>query len=295
MPSIVDLIKNKIILLDGGMGSELIKRGLPPGKCPELWNIENPETVKEIHKDYFNSDSNAVLTNSFGGSQINLKSFGLDEQCLELNKKAAEIAVSAKTENKYVGGSIGPTGQFLKPHGPYEEKLIEESFKVQMKGLIEGGVDFLLIETQYDLRESLCALRAAEKEADIPIFITMNYQKYPRGYFTIMGNSVGQCLKESSKFNISALGANCTLNSEEMIPLVKIMADASPLPIIVQANAGKPEVKESGEIKYSQGAEEYAGYVPQLIEAGARIIGGCCGTDPEYIKLMAEIIEKYNT
>lgn len=298
MSVITDLKKDKIMLLDGGMGSELIKRGLPPGKCPELYNIEKPEIVKEIHKDYFNAGSMAVLTNSFGASSIKLKSFNLNDNCFEINKKAAEIAVSVKTKNKYVGGSIGPTGQFLKPQGNYEEKQFEESYLIQIEGLIEGGVDFLLIETQYDLREAACALRAAEKanvENHMPIFISMTYQKYPKGYFTIMGNSVNQCLEELTRYNISAVGANCTLNSEEMIPIVKIMSQTSPLPIIVQANAGKPGINKSGKIKYSQGAEEYASYVPQLIEAGAKIIGGCCGTDPEYIRLMAEIIEKYNT
>jgi 5-methyltetrahydrofolate--homocysteine methyltransferase len=290
--SIFDMIRERIILLDGGFGTELIARGFPQGACPETWNVEKPEIVKEIHKSYFDAGSDVVLTNSFGGSMIKLESYGQGEKCYELNLAAAQIANKVKPEGKFVCGSIGPIGKFLKPVGEYEEHAFEEAYAEQAKGLSDGGVDFLLIETQYDLKEALCALRGARKVTDKPVFVTMTFTKGPRGYFTIMGNSVDQCVEELQKESVPVVGTNCTLNSEEMVDLIKLIREATSLPIIAQANAGKPSVSGEGEVSYEQTIEDYLRFIPQMIENGANLIGGCCGTNPEYIKRMAEIIKR---
>lgn len=292
--TIIDITKEKIILLDGGMGTELIRQGFPRGECPESWNVEKPEIVKKIHKSYFDAGSDVVLTNSFGGNKIKLASHGLKDKCHELNFEAAKIATEIKPNRKFVAGSMGPTGKFLEPHGEFREEEFESAYAVQAKALTDGGVDFLLIETQYDLREALCALRGARKYSNIPIFVTMTFDRNPRGYFTIMGNSVTQCIEELEKSDVPVIGTNCTLDSSDMVDLIKIMREATTLPLIAQANAGQPSISSEGEVEYSQDVEDYVRFIPQIIKNGAKIIGGCCGTNPDYIRRMAEIIEKEN-
>ena len=290
--TILELIRKRRVLLDGGFGTELIQRGFPQGACPETWNVERPEVVREIHKNYFDAGSDAVLTNSFGGSAIKLASHGQDKRCYELNKAAAAIANKVKPKGGFVGGSIGPTGKFLKPQGEFTETEFEEAFAEQARGLADGKADFLLIETQYDLREALCALRAARKVAAIPVFVTMTFNRVPRGFFTLMGNSVAQCLQEFEKEGVPAVGANCTLDSSDMADLVKAMREKTQLPLIAQANAGKPSLSSGGEVSYSQGLEDYLRHIPKIIENGANIVGGCCGTNPDYIRRMAAIVKK---
>ncbi|MBN2030316.1 homocysteine S-methyltransferase family protein [bacterium] len=290
--SILNLMKERVVLLDGGMGTELIRHGFPKGTCPEIWNVEKSEIVRHIHKDYFEAGSDAVLTNSFGGNKIKLASYGLAEKCYELNMAAATIANEVKPAGKWVAGSIGPTGQFLHPVGKATEANFEEAYVEQVKGLVDGKVDFLLIETQYDIKEALCALRTARKQCDLPVFVTMTYNRNPKGYFTMMGNSMPLCVQTLEKEDIPALGANCTLDSRDMTDLIKAMRKETSLPLIAQANAGQPSLSEKGEVTYTQDVDDYMHYIPDMLKNGANIIGGCCGTNPDYIKRMAVLIKK---
>jgi 5-methyltetrahydrofolate--homocysteine methyltransferase len=186
---------------------------------------------------------------------------------------------------------MGPIGKFLKPVGEYEEEQFESAYAEQAKGLADGGVDFLLIETQYDLMEALCALRGARNVTDKPVFVTMTFKTGPRGFFTEWGNSVIQCLEALEKEEVLVIGTNCTLDSKEMVDLVKVIRENSSCPIIAQANAGKPSLSVEGEVSYEQSIEDYIRFIPEMIENGANVIGGCCGTNPEYIKRMAEMIK----
>jgi len=290
--SILNLLKERKLLLDGGFGTELFKNGFPQGACPESWNEEKPDIVQKINKSYYDAGSDAVLTNSFGGTTIKLRSHNLENKCYELNRTAALIANEVKPKGKFLGGSMGPTGKFLKPHGEFTEEEFEDAYAEQARGLTEGGVDFLLIETQYDLIEALCALRGVRKASDLPVFLTMTFNHHPKGFFTLMGNSVDQFLEAMEREGVPVVGSNCTLNSEEMAELVKIMREKTSLPLIAQANAGKPSLSEEGEVAYSQGMEDYLRFIPQIIENGANIIGGCCGTDPDYIVRMSEMVKK---
>jgi 5-methyltetrahydrofolate--homocysteine methyltransferase len=285
------LLRKRTILLDGGLGTELIRKGLPQGACPELWNLEKPEVLKEIHSSYFDAGSDAVSTNSFGGNRIKLSSHKLEERCFELNFVAARLAVEARPEGRFVAGSMGPTGKFLKPQGEYEERDFEEAFAIQAEGLTEGGVDFLLIETMYDLREALCALKGARSVSPLPVFVTMTFNRSPRGFFTLMGNSVRQCLRELEENGAVVLGANCTLNSADMADLVRDMRREISLPLLAQPNAGQPLLSEGDKVTYSQDVDDYVRHMPLIIAYGANIIGGCCGTNPDYIRRMAELIK----
>jgi len=291
--SIFKLAQQRTVLLDGGMGTELIKKGFSSQGAPEWWNMEKPEIIKSIHKSYFNAGSDAVLTNSFGGNKIKLASYGREKQCYELNRRAAELACETKPKGKFVGGSMGPTGKFLKPYGEFTEDEFTEAYHVQARGLAQGGVDFLLIETQYDLKEALCAFEGTQNACRLPIFVTMTFKKTPGGFYTEMGNNVSQCIQELEKKDISAIGANCTLDSKDMSFLVKEIREKTSLPVIAQANAGQPQVNSSGKLKYSQSAPDYVKHAKKIIEYGANIIGGCCGTDPSYIRQMAKLIHNH--
>ncbi len=285
-----ELVAERVVLLDGGFGTELIKRGFKPGTCPESWNIEKQAVVKEINQSYFEAGADAVSTNSFGGSAIKLAAYELKDACYELNRAAAEIACSVRPDGKYVIGSMGPTGKFLQPQGEYTPQQFEDSFYEQARGLADGGVDVFLLETHYDLQEALCALRGVRRASDKPMLITLTFNSTPRGYFTMMGNSIPLFVQEMANNDVQALGANCTLDSRQMVELVKQLRNATDFPLVIQANAGQPEIAESGEVVYSQPLEDYVRYVPDFIAHGANIIGGCCGTDPDYIRAMAQII-----
>lgn len=287
------LIRSRTVLLDGGLGTELMKRGLPQGICPELWNIKNPEAVKDVYRSYFEAGSDAIVTNSFGGSKIKLASHGLADQCHELNFAAAKLALEVKPQGRFIGGSIGPTGKFLKPQGEFTPEDFEQAFAVQAKALVMGKVDFLLIETMFDLREAICALRGARQASpSVQVFVTMTFNRTPRGFFTLMGNSIAQCVQELERNNVPVIGTNCTLSGADMADLIKDMRSRTSLPLIAQPNAGQPELDGSNQVVYSQSLEEYIRHIPRLIENGANIVGGCCGTNADYIRRMAEIINR---
>jgi len=291
--TIFDLIKERAVLFDGGMGTELMRHGLPLGTSPETWNVERPDIVQRIHTDYFEAGSDAVSTNSFGGNRIKLAAHGLEGRARELNSAAARVARRAAPDGKFVAGSMGPTGKFLQPQGEFTEAEFEEAYGEQAGALAEGGADLLIIETQYDLKEALAALKGARRAApSLPVFVTLTFNKFPRGYFTLMGNTVALSVDALEKEGALALGANCTLNSEEMVGLVRAFREATKLPVIAQANAGKPALSGDGQVSYSQGLEDYVRFVPEMLKAGANVIGGCCGTDPAYIRRMAEFIKK---
>ena len=288
--SILDLQKQRTVLLDGAIGTELMKAGMSMGECPDAWNVNRPEAVKDIQRQYFEAGSDAVVTNTFGANPIKLAAYGLQDRCRELNLAGARLAKEVRPEGSFVGGDIGPTGKFLKPMGEYEESQFEEAFLVQAVALDEAGLDFLIIETMYDLREALCAVRACRRASSLPVFASLTFSRTPRGFFTLMGDSPARGLKALEQEGAAAVGANCTLDSEAMVELVKAMRAETDLPLIAQPNAGQPEVLGGKEVTYSQGREDYVRHIARIIEYGAQIVGGCCGTDPLTIRRLAEII-----
>jgi len=293
MSDILSLARVRTVLLDGALGTELFRWGFPRGGCLESWNIEKPDVMKEIYAGYFEAGADAVTTNSFGASRIKLAAYGLAERAHEINRRAAEIAVSARPKGRFVGGSIGPVGKFLKPQGELSKSDLESAFAEQALGLADGGADFLLIETHYDLREAAAALMASKSATSLPVFVTMTFDRLPRGFFTLMGNAPAACVTELERAGASALGANCSLNSEDMAALAAVLRPLTRLPLIVQANAGRPILSpETGEVSYSQDVSDYIRFVPDMIKNGADIVGGCCGTNPDYIRAIAALIRR---
>jgi len=182
---------------------------------------------------------------------------------------------------------MGPVGKFLKPQGEYEEAEFESAYETQAAALAEGGVDVLIIETMFDLREAACALRAAKRAATLPVLVTMTYSRNKRGFFTLMGQSAAACSAELERLGAAAVGANCTLSSDGMIGLAKELKTATSLPVVIQPNAGQPNLGPAGELIYAQSVDDFVRDVSAIAAEGANIVGGCCGTTPDHIRALS--------
>jgi len=289
-----ELLNGKILLSDGGWGTYLYAKGLQMGDCPELWNETHRSDVLEIAKTYIDAGADMIETNSFGGSKIKLAQYNLEDRTYELNKLAAEVSREAAGDSKLVIGSVGPTGKFLMTGEVTEEELYE-SFKIQIEGLRDGGVDAICIETFYDTQEAVIAVNAAKENTDIEVITTFTFDKAVDGsYNTMMGVKPAEMAETIADAGVDIFGTNCGNGFEGMIEIVKeIRKTNSDLPILVHANAGLP-IEEGGKIIYPDSPERMAELTPQLIEAGANIIGGCCGTSPEHIRAIRAVIDKIN-
>lgn len=284
----------KLLVSDGAWGTYLFKKGLKPGECPELWNLTNDKDVFEIAKSYIEAGSDIIETNSFGASRFKLKHYNLDAKAHEINQSAAEISRRAAGNDKIVMASIGPTGKFLMMGDVSEEELYE-SFKEQAIAFSDGGADAVCIETFYDLDEAQLAIKAVKENTDLEVVCTFTYDKTSEGLFkTLMGISPQKMVESLIIYGADIIGANCGVGFGAMIPIIKNIREVSEqVPILIQANAGLPETKD-GVLVYSETPELIKKYVPLIIETGANIIGGCCGTTPEHIKVISEIVAGYN-
>ena len=282
------------ILLDGAMGTMLMDAGLKSGDCPEEWNVLQPDAVRKIHREYIQAGSQIILTNTFGGTSVRMETHGLQDRVIELNKKAAENArteADAAPHQVLVAGSMGPTGQLMEPLGTLSINEAEKSFADQAAGLAAGGVDLFWVETMSDLNEVKAAVAGIRSVSELPIAATMSFDSHGR---TMMGVSPQQAVKELSEMNIQLLGANCGTGSDELIEAIKEMRSANPnLPLIAKANAGIPKMIGT-DVVYDGSPEVMAAYAREVYQAGARLIGGCCGSTPIHIKAMASALSTLN-
>ena len=273
----------EVLVSDGATGTYLQLHGLEPGGCPEEFNLSHPEIVRQMALDYFEAGSDLVLTNSFGGSAYRLKEYGLNGRVEEVNRLAAEHARSVARNGRYVLGSIGPVGVLLEPNGPATQKEVFEAFCAQARGLSAGGVDGFCVETMFDLGEASLAIRAVKKTTSLPVVATMVFDKGPKGYFTMMGQRPAQAAEQLERAGADIIGSNCGLAIGHMTEIVRAMRSASTLPILTHVNAGIPKIEKTI-IVYPDSAEFMAGEMENIVDAGATVIGGCCGTTPAYIR-----------
>lgn len=284
-----ELKQNKILLSDGALGTLLQSKGMA-GECPELWNITHRAEVKSIAESYLQAGSEIITTNSFGGSIFKLSQYGLGDRVSELNKTAAEIYREAAGKNKHVAGSIGPTGKMILM-GDVTEAELYDTFREQAIALEAGGADIIIIETMSAADEASLAVRAARENTKCTVIITMTFSKEPNGeYHTMMGVSPEEMVISMKEAGAHIVGSNCGNGIEDMIGIVKaIRAIDNKIPVMIQANAGIPEFID-GKTVFRESPEMMASFIPELIKAGANIIGGCCGTTPEHIMAIGKVL-----
>lgn len=283
---IKNLWKNKIVILDGATGTELQKKGLPAGVCPELWCLENPETIKEIHASYQLAGAQIVYTCTFGANRFKLAQYGAGENVYQINRDLVQLAKKAAGKKILVAGDIGPTGLFVEPFGPLGFEEAVAAYKEQVHGLIDGGCDLIVIETMIDIQETRAALLAVKEIKDIFTIVSMTYEE--DGH-TLGGTDPLSALITLQSLGADAVGCNCSTGPGKMLEFITLMKPYATVPLIAKPNAGVPRL-ENGKTVFAMDAQAFGSWGRELAKAGANMIGGCCGTTPLHIRELTKAI-----
>jgi 5-methyltetrahydrofolate--homocysteine methyltransferase len=278
---IANLIKNGSVLTDGAWGTQIMKRGLQPGECPDSWNLTHPEKVEEVAREYVDAGSRVILTNTFGANRLVLGKFGLADKVAEINIKGIEISRKAAGTKASVFASMGPSGKLLVTKEVTESDL-RQAFEEQAQAMAKAGPDAIVVETMMDLAEARIAAKAA-KQTGLPVIACLVFDSGKLKDRTMMGNTVEQAVEVLSGVGVDTIGANCGQGIEAFVPICKRMRAATELPLWMKPNAGRPESVE-GRTVYRTTAQDFVRFIPELVRAGANFIGGCCGTEPSFIR-----------
>ena len=281
------LSAGEVLLSDGATGTLLQGMGMSPGQSPEVWVIEQPDQIRALHRGYIEAGSNLILTCTFGGTRFRLSGHGLADRVVEVNRRAAELARAEAGSDVFVAGDMGPTGKLLKPLGPLTTDEVADAYAEQAAGLVEGGADFLLIETMSDLGEAQAAIEGARRVTDLPIVCTFSFDTHGR---TMMGLKPGTVAEQIGPL-VEGVGANCGKDPAEYAVFLHEMRSAAPDALLwAKPNAGLPRMMDEQAVYDATPA--YMGQIAlELCKAGAQVIGGCCGTTPDHIRAMAKTLE----
>jgi 5-methyltetrahydrofolate--homocysteine methyltransferase len=285
--------QGEILISDGAMGTFLHAKGLAAGECPESWCVSHAEIVRQIAESYAAAGSDVVETNSFGANSFKLKAYGLADQAANFNRAAARLAKAAVAGRGYVAASVGPTGQMVEEEGgDVTAAQLYESFQEQVIALAEGGADAICIETMWSVQEAAQAIRAVKQNTPLPAICTFTFEPGIKGFRTTMGVKPDRAVRAALDAGADMVGANCGNGIANMIEITRQMRATAPqTPILIHANAGLPVV-ENGETVFKETPEYMASRVAELIAAGANVIGGCCGTNPNHIAAMAAEVKR---
>ncbi len=285
MRKIADILKNKVLILDGATGTELSRRGMPTGVCPELWALKNPEIIKAVHADYVRAGSDIVYTCTFGANRLKLKGYGA-VNVKDANRKLALLTRQAVGDKVILAGDISSTGHFVKPFGTLEFEEAVNIYKEQVQGLLSGGVDIFVIETMMDIQEARAALIAVKEITDKFVMVTMTYEKDGR---TINGTDPLTALITLQSLGADAVGANCSAGPEGMLNIIKTISPYAKVPLVAKPNAGMPKLR-NGKTVFEMSPGEFALLGPKFVSQGVRLFGGCCGTGPGHIRALKDKI-----
>ncbi len=282
----------RVLLADGAWGTEFLKRGLAFGDAPEEWNLSRPEVPREIAGEYLAAGSELILTNTFGANRFQLQRHKLDDKTIEINRRGAELTKEAAGGKAVTLGDIGPSGKLLVMEEVTADELYE-SFREQAQALKDGGAEWIVIETMTDYQEMSLAVKAAKDCGGLTVVASMTYEKGNQGYRTVMGNSPEECVSAAIENGADIIGANCGTGVDAYVDLAIELKNLSDRPLWIKGNAGLPEIV-NGQTKYRMSSETYGTHVKRLLDVGVNIIGGCCGTGPEYIAVIRKILDKWN-
>lgn len=283
-----------VIIADGAMGTMLFEKGLKPGDCPERINLEAPEILEEIARSYFEAGAEIIQTNTFGGSPLKLAMYGLEKEMEKINTRAIDAVRHIVGNKAFVSVSCGPCGKILEPYGDTRADIVFDSFRRQLNAMIAQGVDMICIETMTDLAEATLAIRAAKSvSSSIPVCATMTFDPTPKGFRTVMGTTIEQAVQGLTVAGADMIGSNCGNGILNMVRIAEEFVKHSTLPVIIQSNAGLPEIK-GGRSIYPETPEFMAEQSKKLIAIGVKIIGGCCGTTPEHINAIRKVVDGSN-
>jgi methionine synthase I (cobalamin-dependent) len=279
---LAQLRASKVFVADGATGTMLQNQGLEAGKIPESWLFERPDEIRALHRSYVEAGADLILTCSFGGTRYRLENNGLADRVREVNRRAAELAREVAVDGVFVAGDMGPTGQLLAPLGPLSSEEAADAYTEQAHGLAEGGADLLLIETMSDLAEAQAAIEGARRATDLPIICTFSFDTHGR---TLMGTQPEMVAEKIGPL-VEGVGANCGKDPAEYVAFVQAMRRVAPDTIVwAKPNAGLPHLV-GDDMVYDATPERMGQIALQLREAGAQVIGGCCGTTPAHIAAM---------
>ncbi|MCP5517659.1 MAG: homocysteine S-methyltransferase family protein [Verrucomicrobiales bacterium] len=284
-PTLEELLSRGLVLLDGAWGTELQARGLVPGECPDHWNLTAPERVAEVARAYVEAGSRVILTNTFGANSLCLAAHGLAAQAAAINTAGARISRTAAGSAAKVFGSMGPSGKMLMM-GEVSPEQLQAAFAEQAGALATGGADGLVIETMADLEEAKLALAAA-RTTGLPVVVCMVYDSGKDKNRTMMGTTPEQAAEALTAAGADVIGSNCGQGVEGFVGICRRLRAATDLPIWIKANAGLPTV-EGGKVVYHTSPEAFAAHLPALREAGAAFVGGCCGTNPAFVRALSK-------
>jgi methionine synthase I (cobalamin-dependent) len=287
-PTLRQLIASAPILSDGAWGTQMQARGLPVGACPDAWNLTHPEQVEAVARAYVAAGSKVILTNTFGASRVALARHNLSDQAAAINRAGAEISKRAAGDQALVFGSMGPAGKMLMMDEISPEELAA-AFAEQAQALAAGGADGLLVETMSDLEEAKIALAAA-KTTGLPVVVSMTFSAGKAHDRTVMGVTPERAAAELGAAGADAIGANCGLGIADYVPICERLYAATSLPIWIKPNAGMP-VLVDGQAQYATTPAEFAAHLPALVQAGATFVGGCCGSTPEFVRVLAQTLD----
>lgn len=273
--------------LDGSTGSVLMGRGMPRGICTEHWIMQHEELIIELQQEYMEAGSQIIYAPTFGANPVNLAKFSLEEQISEINHTLVSFSKTAAAGKAYVAGDITTTGEMMEPLGEMTYERALEAYKIQIQHLADAGVDLLVAETLFDVQEACAILDAASSVCDLPVMCTMTSEA-DGSFFT--GGNIIEAAQMLEGAGAAAVGLNCSVGPDQLVSVIRSISEAVSVPVIAKPNAGMPHITDTGAAVYDMSAKDFAKHMAALKENGARILGGCCGTTPEYIREMVTLL-----
>lgn len=282
----LNLTKQGIVVLDGATGSCLKEAGMPNGVCTELWALENKEVVIDLQRKYAQAGSQIIYAPTFGANRVSLKMHGLEDRLEELNRQLVALSKEAVGGKALVAGDISTTGKMLEFDISKDEML--EVYKEQIRILVDAGVDLLGGETLLSVDEAQVILEAAKEVCDLPVMLTLTVQE---SGFTLYGSDAVDSIKKLQENGAAAVGLNCSVGPDQLVSIIAKMKEVATVPVIAKPNAGLPEVNPDGSVHYNVTEKEFAKSMKKIVEAGADIVGGCCGTTPKFIEELVKTVK----